>query len=286
MEASETGFIEGTGGVRLFYQCWLPEGQQPRAAMVITHGGAEHSGRYQNVVDHFVPRGYAVCGLDNRGHGRSEGQRGHVGRYEHIVDDLALFCGFVRRRTPGEARLFLLGHSIGGLTALSYAIRHGNSGSCPVDGIIVSGPCLALSMKVPPLKEALGRLVGGVFPMMTVDSGIPPDTLSRDPEVVTTYVSDPLRYPRITLRFYAELARQMAKTMAAAPFVQLPCLILQGGKDAIVSPYATRRFYSAMTCRDREMRVYPDSFHELFNDLNRGEVLADVADWLARHGGA
>ena len=286
VEASATGFVDGTGGVRLFYQCWLPEGCKTRAAMVITHGGVEHSGRYQNVVDYFVPQGYAVWGLDNRGHGRSEGRRGHVDRYEQLVDDLALFCDFVRQRTPGEARLFLLGHSIGGLTALSYAVKYGAPGSCPVDGLIVSGPCLALSMKVSKLKEALGRAAARLFPKMTVDAGIPAEAISRDPAIVAAYVSDPLRYPRITLRFYVELAKQMARTMAAAPFVQLPCLILQGGKDAIVSPYAARRFYSAMTCRDREMRIYPDSFHELFNDVNREEVLADVADWLTRHSAA
>jgi len=287
VEASTTGFIDGTGGVKLFYQCWLPKAgeRQPRAAVVITHGGAEHSGRYQNVVGFLVPQGYAIWGLDNRGHGRSEGRRGHVDAYNQLVDDLALFCRFVRERTPGGAKVFLLGHSIGGLTALSYAVKYGvRDKSCTIDGVIVSGPCLALSMKVPRLKEAFGRAAACLFPKTTVDAGIPAQAISRDPAVVAAYVSDPLRFPRITLRFYVELAKQMKKTMAAAPFVQLPCLILQGGKDALVSPYATRRFYSAMTCRDRELRIYPDSFHELFNDLNREEVLADVADWLVRHG--
>ncbi|MCR4401970.1 MAG: lysophospholipase [Firmicutes bacterium] len=283
MEASETGFVNGTGGVKLFYQCWLPDGAVPKAAIVITHGGAEHSGRYQSVVEHLLPRGFAIWGLDNRGHGRSEGRRGHVDRYDQLVDDLASFCEFVRERTPATARLFLLGHSIGGLTALSYAVKHGTQDSCPVEGLIVSGPCLALSMKVPWLKETLGRAVERVFPTVTVDAGIPAQAISRDPEVVAAYVGDPLRNPRITLRFYIELTRQMTKIMAAAPFVQLPCLILQGGRDGIVSPYAARRFYSAMTCRDREIRVYPESFHEVLNDVNKAEVLADVTDWLARH---
>lgn len=283
MQVSNTGFIEGTGGLRLFHQCWLPEGRTPRAAIVVTHGGAEHSGRYQNVVEYLVPRGYAVWGLDNRGHGRSEGMRGHVDRYEQIVDDLKLFCDFVRASTPGQAKLFLLGHSIGGLTALSYAIKYADPASCVVDGLIVSSPCLALSMKVPKIKETLGRLAARLFPKVSVDSGIPPGAISRDPAVVAAYVSDPLRHPKITLRFYVELSDQMAKVMSRAPFVRLPCLILQAGKDGLVSPYATKRFYAAMTCQDRELRVYSDSYHELFSDLNRDEVLRDVASWLARH---
>src|SRR5579863_7569397 len=132
-----TGTFRGAGEMELAYQRWLPEGT-PRAALIIVHGFGEHGGRYMNIVGRLVPTGYAVYALDNRGHGRSPGQRGHINDWSEFRDDLGAFVALVSTEQAGHP-LFLLGHSMGGLIVLEYAERHPEG----LRGVIASAPLLA-----------------------------------------------------------------------------------------------------------------------------------------------
>ena len=132
MKHQEARF-KGYGDADLYYQCWLPD-TEPLAVLVIAHGLAEHGGRYANVVDHLVPRGYALYAPDYRGHGKSEGWRCYVERFEHYLYDLETFLGIIRGAQP-DRRLFLVGHSMGGTIAVAYALHHQDE----LDGLIISG---------------------------------------------------------------------------------------------------------------------------------------------------
>src|SRR6187200_1472381 len=114
--------LTGHGGIELFAQCWLPDGPV-RDVIAIAHGYAEHGGRYGNLVERLVPLGFAIYALDHRGHGRSEGPRGHVGRFAEFIADLHAFRVRVEEEQRGKP-LFMLGHSMGGLITAHYLLVH------------------------------------------------------------------------------------------------------------------------------------------------------------------
>ena len=171
------GSFRGSGDLELFWQTWLPD-TKPRAVVAIVHGFGEHSGRYGNVVNYLVPRGFAVAAYDLRGHGRSQGPRGLILSWDEYRDDTRLFLESVRPDSPG-APVFLYGHSLGGLIALDYVL-HMPEG---LRGVIASGPVLG-PPGVSPFLLMLARVLTVVTPRLSLDSGLDATALSRDPAVV------------------------------------------------------------------------------------------------------
>ena len=272
------GRLRGAGGVDLFYQRWCPEGP-PRAVVLVVHGILEHSGRYGNLVDALVPRGYALYAFDLRGHGQSGGRRGHLDRWDEIVGDLGAALRLVRNHEAGRP-LFLLGHSLGGMIVLNYMLRER-----PTDlaGVVVSGPALAVGYSA--LMQGLARVLSRVAPRVVIpDPPLTADTISRDPAVVAAYKADPLKLPGTTTRFGAESLAAIRWTAAhAAEFPAVPLLIIHGGADRLVPPEGSRRFFAAVPGSDKTYHEYPGGYHESFNDTNRAHALADVESWLKRH---
>ena len=144
------GTLRGIRGNDIYYQGWRPDGAC-RAVLVIVHGLAEHGGRYANLVERLVPRGYAAYALDHPGHGRSGGPRAYIGRFHEFTDGVALFVDRVRELEP-DRPLFLVGHSMGGLIGALYLIRH--QGVCT--GAILSGPSVKKPDNVSPVTIAAG----------------------------------------------------------------------------------------------------------------------------------
>jgi len=275
MEQRE-GTFSGFEGLALYYQCWRPEGE-PKAVLPIVHGAGEHSGRYGNVVDWFVPKGYAVYAFDLRGHGRSPGPRGYVKRWTEFREDVKAFLKFVREQEPGRP-MFLLGHSLGGLIALEYVLHYPEE----LIGVVASGPVLA-QVGISSFLLVLARALSGILPRLTLKTGLDATTLSRDPAVVEAYVNDPLVHGLATPRLGTELARAIEWTQAHAAEMQIPCLIIHGSADRLVPPEGSRIFYDKMTLADKERQVFEGYYHEVFNDVGKERVLAAVEAWLERH---
>src|SRR5436305_11879705 len=116
------GRFQGLKSYSIYYQCWLPDGDT-RAVLLVAHGYAEHSGRYQNLVEYFVPRGFAIYALDHRGHGRSDGERVQVDSYTDYLADLKTFFDLVRTENPGR-KIFLVGHSMGAAISTAYGAQY------------------------------------------------------------------------------------------------------------------------------------------------------------------
>jgi alpha-beta hydrolase superfamily lysophospholipase len=275
MDHAESTF-SGFEGLELRYQRWRPEGETI-ATLVIVHGFGEHSGRYGNVVSWFVPQGYAVYAFDLRGHGRSPGPRGYLNTWEEIHGDVKLFLELVHEQEPGRD-VFLLGHSMGGLIVLEYALHQPEG----LAGVIGSGPLLAQA-GVSPFLTALGKILSGILPRLTLDSGLDATALSRDTAVVEAYVNDPLVHSMGTPRLCAELARVTEWTQAHAAEMCIPCLIVHGSADRLAPPEGSRVFYERMTLADKERLVYAGYYHEVFNDVGKTRVLAAVEAWMERH---
>lgn len=252
----------------------------PRAVIVIAHGLADHSGRFTHVAEHFAGLGYAVYAYDHRGQGKSGGARGHVERFEQFYDDLGCVVRTAKERFPGR-KLFLIGHSMGGLIVLGYASAH----PAAIDGVIASSPCLELRMKVAEFTRRLVMAISRIAPKIALDTGIPAENLSHDKEIVADYKADEIRYPKITTRFYVEFDRAMRDVRAGAGSFSTPCLFMPGGADPICSTESTAAFYEADPCSDKKLVVWDGLFHEIFNEPEKDQVLATADAWICEREG-
>jgi len=271
------GFFRGVGDTRIYYQSWLPE-DSPTAVLLIIHGLAEHSGRYENIVQYFVPRGLAVYGIDHIGHGKSSGTRGYIKRFDDFTHTLKIYFDMIFECQP-DIPSFLVGHSLGGLIGLTYLIDHQPG----LTGAVVSGP----GVKVPDTISALTIFSGNVLSFLMPRFrliGLAAEGISRDPAVVRAYLNDPLVYTgKITARLAAEALKAMNRVTADAARITLPIIILQGGADRLVDPAGARMLYEKIGASDKTIKIYDGLYHEVFNEPEHDQVLTDVGAWIEAH---
>lgn len=263
----------GGGGKKLYWQGWLPDGD-PKAVVFIAHGLAEHGGRYAHVGQALSDRGYAVYAIDHRGHGRSDGQRSQIDGIDEVVADLHAFTAVMRSDHPGLP-VFLLGHSMGGAIAFAYALRHQSE----LAGLILSAPALVIE-DVSPVTVAVGKLLSRVLPgagILQLDG----TAVSRDPEVVRAYDSDPLNFRgKVPARTAAEILAISESAPHRLPELKLPLLVFQGSADRLVSPKAAPLVHARAGSADKTIRVFEGAYHETMNEPEKDEVIALVGDWL------
>ncbi len=253
------GSFRGLGGLNIYTQQWLPDGP-PRAVLLLVHGYAEHSGRYGNLVQHLVPRGYAIFALDHRGHGRSGGERVHIDDFADYLADLETYEGMVRAQFPGS-KIFLLGHSMGAMIATAYlpAHQHGFTGA------IISGGGIAPDDDAPP-------------PAPVADLAA---TVSRDPAVVQAYRDDPLNYIGPPPASRAEAMRGWrSRLRELAGEITLPIIIMAGSGSPLGDGPRSAAMYDAVRSQDKTLKLYDGLYHEIFNEPERALVFADLGAWL------
>ena len=269
------GIFKGQRGLNLFYQCWLPD-LNPRAVLLIVPGLAEHTGRYANIVNYFVPRAYAVCGLDHRGHGKSEGLRCYTDTFSDYVDDLKIFFEKVHSE-HGDRKIFLVGHSMGATIAVAYAVQNQRD----LAGLIVSGVTLKPGSSISPALKAVVRLISLLLPKIGV-TVLDATAISQDKAVVDAYVHDPLVYRgRITARLGAELVKTLDELPSLIPEINLPIMIMHGTDDRLCNPDGSRMLYELVRSRDKTLKLYEGFYHEIFNEPGHLQVMADMEAWLA-----
>jgi alpha-beta hydrolase superfamily lysophospholipase len=275
----------GRGGLRLYRQHWLPD-DGAQAAVVLVHGIGEHSGRYTHVVNALVPRRYAVYALDHRGHGRSDGQRGYIDDWSDFREDLRALVTLVQHETASRP-MFIFCHSMGGVIGLDYALRYPDG----LTGVVASAPAIG-AVAVHPVMWALARVFDRVWPRLSLSpqSGGMTWKVSRDPAVLEANRHDPLNHGKATPRLGVQIKKTADWIQAQAAEWRLPLLVIHGDGDNIASPDGSRRFVerAAGAGADVELKEYAGGYHELFNDIIRDQVLADVTAWLdqkmpARH---
>ena len=276
----QEGSFTGVRDASIYYQFWLPEGE-PKAVLLIVHGLAEHSGRYMNVVHHFVPLGYGVYGIDHLGHGKSDGKRVFVKRFEDYTDTLNIYFDMVRAWQP-DLPIFLVGHSMGGLIGALYLLDH----QAELTGAVLSGPCVKVPDNVSPATVLMGRLLSVLLPQVGL-LGLEAEGVCRDPAVVEAYVSDPLVHTgKTTARLAAELLKAMERVTAEATRITLPLLLVQGSADKLVDPDGAQMLYDTVGSGDKGIEVYDGFYHEVFNEYEHNRVLGDVELWLEAHLGS
>ncbi|MGD0780049.1 MAG: lysophospholipase [Dehalococcoidales bacterium] len=254
------GRFQGLDDFNIYYQVWTPD-KKPKAALLIAHGYAEHSGRYGNLVSYFVPKGYAVYALDHRGHGRSDGERVKVNDFHDYVVDLKTFFNIARRDNP-EKKIFLIGHSMGSFIALLYSLEYQKE----LAGLVTSGGGLS-DPKEPPMRPQPGVKLSSTM-------------LSRDPAVIKAYDDDPLVYhgPIPTELAMFSTAARLFDTVTQ---IKLPVIIMagNGGPDGARSRLLCER----IGAKDKTLKLYEGLLHEIFNEPEYPQVLSDLEDWLKAH---
>jgi alpha-beta hydrolase superfamily lysophospholipase len=265
--------FEGVAGLRLYRQSWLPGGP-PRAVVVIAHGAGEHSGRYAHVARRLADDGYAVYALDLRGHGRSDGPRAVIDRIDNAVEDLdrlIVLAGSEQRGLP----LFLLGHSVGATIAVRYAIAHQDR----LTGLILSGPLAALEA-ASPITRLVARLLSALVPDLPLFA-VDPTLVSRDPDVVKAYETDPLvHHGRLPARTIAELTRAVDSFPQEVGAITVPTLIMYGSGDHLVPPAGSMMLNDRIGAADMTLNTYDGLYHEIFNEPEQDAVMDDMCSWL------
>lgn len=275
MDPSLIWTMVGHGGVPLFAQGWLPDGE-PRDVIAISHGFAEHGGRYGNLVERLVPLGYALYALDHRGHGRSGGRRALVDRMAWVIEDFHGFVHAVRGRHGGR-RVKLLGHSMGGNVAYGYAVRWPED----LSGLILSGPLIGGS--APAAQRLAARIVSAIAPGLGTVV-LPPEAISRDPAVVAAYQTDPLvTVGKVPARTAHELFAPLPGYLRDAPAMTVPVLVQHGEADSLVPLGPVRPVVEAIGASDKTVITYPGLFHEIYNEPEKDAVIGDLIAWLEQH---
>ncbi len=270
------GRLNGARGVELFWQGWLP-GVAPNGVLLLCHGLGEHSGRYGNLVEALAPDGWAVYGLDHRGHGRSGGRRAHLDSYDNWLADFDAFRRLVVARHPGLP-LFLLGHSMGGQIALAYALDHQDD----LQGLVLSAPALA-SNAVPKAAVPVLRMLAKFLPTLR-PAGIDSTKVSKDPAVLAAYLADPLVHQgNPTLGLSSALFGQFDVLPERARGLRLPLLLQHGTHDELTDPAGSRLLASTSGSPDQTVHWYEGLWHEIYNEPEREQPLADLRKWLAAH---
>ncbi len=255
----------------LFYQAWVPD--NPRETLVIVHGLGEHSSRYELVARYFAGRGIAVYTYDQRGHGRSQGQKGHIMAFNDYLMDLESF----RKDILSNQAPLLLGHSLGGLVAIQFAIEHPDS----VKGLIISSPPLKLKLKISWCKTTLLKIINVFHPSFTfLDDVIVTHELSHDIEVCRAYDNDEFTHRYRSARFFVEFLRVCEDTSKYPERLRVPTLFLFGTDDKLISTEEIEKFYAASKAPMKEIRSYQGYYHEILNETGKEAVLKDIEEWI------
>lgn len=245
---------------------WIPRGE-PKATFVLVHGLAEHSGRYERTGSLLSDAGFWVRSFDQIGAGASGGDRWDIDDWGRYHDQIRSHLDWARDQ---DLPLVLMGHSTGATLALEHSIAVTREGHL----LVLSVPALAGGKR---WQRAVARIAPKIVPTVSLPQAIEGSQLSRDPDVGQAYFADPLVHTRATIRFGAALFKAMDEVAAQAHLLRVPTLVLHGGADTLV-PTESTAFLAGFP--NVERRVYPDLRHEILNEPEGPEIVAEIVDWV------
>lgn len=271
------GFFKGVRDANIYYQGWLPD-RDAKAVIFLVHGLGEYCGRYTNHVNYFVPKGYAIYGLDHLGHGKSDGEREVIERFSDYTEPLSTYYKMVRG-WQGDKPIFILGHSMGGLISSYYLLDH----QADFKGAVLSAPAVKVGESITSLTIAMGKILSSIAPKAGI-LALDANGVSRDPEVVKAYVNDPLVFHGKTpARLAAEMLKAMQRVTAEVATITLPFILVQGSEDRLVDPGGAKMLYEQAGSKDKTLKVYQGAYHEVHNEPERETMFKDVEVWLGKH---
>jgi acylglycerol lipase len=265
-------------GLELFAHAF-PAKEDPKAVLCIVHGHGEHIERYEHAAHALNEAGYSVIGYDHRGHGQSDGPRGHIPSYELLLDDMTRFRKEVNEYYPNIPHL-VWGHSMGGNITLNYILRNGDKLGENLKGVIATGPWLKLAFEPPAIQLFLGKMMDKIKPDFTQESGLDTGALARDPDVVRAYEEDNLVHGKVSARLMVSMVESGLWALEHANEFPLPLLLMHGGADKITSAAASKEFAAKAPADQTTLKIWDGFYHELHNEPEKADVFKTITDWM------
>ena len=278
---NQTGYFEGRELTKLFYQYWLPESGEFKAYIIGVHGWGTHSDRLKLPAEYLTDNGYAVYAFDLRGHYRNTGETpGHIESIDHIQKDILLFMDVIRNIAK-EKKIFLMGHSFGGLMSLIYAINHP-----ALSGVLVSSPLLGMFMNLSIGKKVIKSISKNIVklaPNKILNNIIDQNQLTSDLKILRKHIADKNKIEVISAKSATEIDKYTKWAMENASKLISPVLIMQAGNDKIVDKGKPKEFFDKVKSKDKSFKEYVGFLHELWNEKGRAQVYQDMFIWLEKH---
>lgn len=270
----ETFQLISRDGLKLFGRSWLPEAD-PVAVVCLIHGHGEHSGRYQHFGRQLTVHGLGVFGIDLRGHGLSQGKKGHTPSYDHLLEDVEDLMKKARVEYI-ETPMFLYGHSMGGNLVANFLTSRK---TLELEGAVLSAPWLRLAFSPPGVKVTIGKIIRRLWPSFTVPSDLDVNEISSVPEEVEKYAADPLVHNRISAQLSLSIMEGGERAIEKAADLNIPVLLMHGEADKITSAPASQEF-AARASGHATLKTWPGLKHEPHNEVNRVEVIDYACEWI------
>jgi len=272
----DEGFLTSRDGLRLYRRSLVPrDPDKVRAHVALVHGYGEHIGRYRETMERLANAGFAAHGIDYRGHGQSDGVRAHVDLFADYLADIDVLVGHARGRAE-KKKLFVLGHSLGGLILATWALGRKEG----VAGVVLCSPFMDLAFQPPQVKLMAAQVLQRLAPRLHMGNELNVDDLTHDPEIRRATKADPLYQHVTTAGWFQQIRLTQDDTLKRAGELGLPCLVLVGEADPIAAPAAGRRLFAALGSTDKTLKTYEGFLHELLNETDRDRVFVDLLGWL------
>jgi len=270
---TETGQFKTEDGLQLFTRTWLPE-VTPKKSILLVHGIGEHSGRYEHVAKMLTEQGCVVFSFDHRGHGHSEGKKGHIPSYAYVSRLLDQFCHGIKDRFP-EMPVLIYGHSLGGAMVLYHLLNQTNT----VTSAIVTSPGLAPANPPSKLLEVSAKALSKIYPSGTINNMLDLSGLSKDQHVIEAYRNDPLNHDQVSFALGSEIIGKGSWILNHSSSLKIPVLLMQGSADRLVNPAATSQFAQSNQ-RMITYKLWENGYHELHNEPEKEDVFKEIKNWL------
>ncbi|MYE25870.1 MAG: lysophospholipase [Chloroflexi bacterium] len=268
--------FQNADGLTIFYREWRPESGPQRGIVLILHGINEHGGRYRHVAEALTDTGLACYAIDHRGHGLSGGSRGHIPDLQLAVADVSQLYELIRARHPLPPP-FVFAHSMGSLIGLGFVLRQPEG----LRGIALSGTAIHGERMAPAWLVKLLLLTARVLPNARLSPRGPSDVLTRDEGKLREWGEDPLVEKRMwRIGTSAALVRMARQIRASVHAIKTPLLALHGGADSLTPASGARFLAENAASADVTLKIYPGLRHEVVNEIERAEIIADLQDWL------
>lgn len=266
--------VRAHDGIMLLSRRYEPRaGTSDDCSLIIVHGASEHGARYDHVARLFADRGWTVIVGDNRGHGRSGGNPMHVRRFEDYLCDLEVLW---KHHELEPSRTAIMGHSFGSLIAARFAQTRPEK----MAALVMLAPLLRLKAEVSPLIVAWGKFVSWFVPSIRFESRVDPLHTTRDEVSLAAREADPLIHRSVTCGWFFQMRSALNAVWDETSSLTIPVLIAQGGADQIVDPEMVRPWLDRVSSADKELKWFPDDYHELHNEPDWLNTMTTIAEWL------
>jgi len=268
--------IKSKDGSKLMYYSWLPN-KKIKLAIGIIHGLGEHSSRYDIFAKYFCKKGYGVYSIDLRGHGNSEGKRGHISNFNKLINDSEEMFINIRKKNL-NIPIVMFGHSLGGCIALNYLCENQSK---EINLAIISSPWLKTVLEPPKFILYIQKILVGLFPSLTLNNRLNPYDLSKDTNSIEEYINDPLVHNKISLKMFSEVNKAIDQIENNSKKINIPILLVHGKKDKIISFKGTENISKKIN--NSKFILYKSVFHEPHNDLEKNIVLANYSNFIKKN---